>query len=134
MPDKERPERHRSLQHLLVGTGSSSPQLTWRLTSNPTPCDRLGAANTSSTPSLGDPLQTHNIGPHLEASLVDIPCPGCGYVIEVQLMDVRTNSFHWCPCCRARIHLVDDGSVNAGIADIEEALRKMTSTMRKLTR
>jgi ribosomal protein S27E len=77
---------------------------------------------------------SNSIGRQMEGSFIDVPCPGCGYVIDVQLVDVRTSAFHSCPCCRAQIHLVDDGSANAGMNRVEEAIDGIGDQLRRMFR
>ena len=66
---------------------------------------------------------------------IDFSCPACGFHIELQLVEVRTNAFHWCPCCRTRIHLVDnDGSVDAGLKRIDKTLKGLLDCLRRFTK
>lgn len=63
--------------------------------------------------------------------LVEVPCPGCGYHLEVQLLDVRTQVWCWCPCCRTRMRLVEpDGSVSVGLTAADEKMRQLEATMK----
>ena len=69
---------------------------------------------------------------NLDRVLVEVPCPRCGYAIEIQLLDARTQVWRWCPCCRVRIHLVEpDGSVSVSVDAAEEAMRSLEETVRK---
>ena len=68
----------------------------------------------------------------LDRFMVDVPCPRCGYGVEVQLLDARTQAYRWCPCCRARIHMIEpDGSVSGSVDAVEETMRALTETLRK---
>lgn len=68
----------------------------------------------------------------LDHVMVDVPCPRCGYGVEVQLLDARTQVYRWCPCCRVRIHLVEpDGSVSVSIDAAEEAMHSLAETLRR---
>lgn len=69
----------------------------------------------------------------LLSQLIDIPCSSCGYLFEVQLVDVYTQTFRTCPCCRQRFRLVDgDGSVYGTIQDVDQAMRNLQSQMKGL--
>ncbi len=64
--------------------------------------------------------------------MVDVACPRCGYGIEVQILDIRTQAYRWCPCCRGRIHLVEpDGSVSVEVDAVEEAMSSVLETLRR---
>ena len=68
----------------------------------------------------------------LDRVLVEVLCPRCGYGVEVQLLDARTQVYRWCPCCRGRIHLVEpDGSVSVGVDVVEEAMQSLQETLRR---
>jgi hypothetical protein len=62
----------------------------------------------------------------LEGELIDVPCPRCGYVVEVELLDAVCQSYRWCPCCRVRVHF------NEGRADVYGPLEDVESAMREL--
>ncbi|WP_433268998.1 hypothetical protein ACQPZF_05725 [Actinosynnema sp. CS-041913] len=57
--------------------------------------------------------------------LIDIPCPGCGYEFEIQLLDIRVQTFRLCPCCRVQIHFVDDGSLFGALQSVDESMREL---------
>ena len=66
---------------------------------------------------------------------IEFPCPACGpacgYGVAAQLVDVRTQVWRWCPCCRVRIRLVDSGgSVSGAVSSIEEAVRGFGRTLK----
>lgn len=68
----------------------------------------------------------------LDHLLVEVPCPRCGYHVEIQLLDARTQVWRWCPCCRGRIHMVEpDGSVSGSTIAVEEAMRSLEETIRR---
>lgn len=55
---------------------------------------------------------------------VDVECPLCDFPFDVQMVDVVSQVWRWCPCCRARIRLVDDhGGTSTGLADADAAMR-----------
>lgn len=69
----------------------------------------------------------------LDHTSVEVSCPACGFELEIQLLDVRTQVWRWCPCCRARIRLLEpDGSMSVGLARAEDAFRDLGKTMKKL--
>jgi DNA-directed RNA polymerase subunit RPC12/RpoP len=69
----------------------------------------------------------------LGAATVEMPCPACTYVSDVALVDVRTQSAVWCPCCRSRILLREpDGSASVAIKQVEQAMRDLEKTMKGL--
>ncbi len=64
---------------------------------------------------------------------VDTPCPACGYTFAVQLVDIRTQVYRQCPCCRRLIHLIDHGGSTYGaIQDIEGAAQELEKTLKGL--
>ena len=74
-------------------------------------------------------LQCWTMGFGLERALVDVPCT-CGYHVEVQLLDVMTQSWRWCPCCRTRLHLTEpDGSTWGAVEAGEAAIAEFSMTI-----
>ena len=71
----------------------------------------------------------------LGAATVEMPCPACTYITDVALVDARTQSAVWCPCCRSRILLREpDGSVSVGIKQIDQAMNELEKTLKGLFR
>lgn len=68
----------------------------------------------------------------LEMAWVDLSCPKCTYALEVQLIDVRTGVCVWCPCCRARIRLVDDGTTAAGIDRVHREMKNLERMLKRM--
>jgi len=65
-------------------------------------------------------------GLDLHGLYIDVPCPGCGFGLDVQMIDIETQSWTRCPSCRRRIHLLEpDGSVSIGIRNSERALDQL---------
>lgn len=57
---------------------------------------------------------------HLEVAL---PCPRCSYLLEVEMLDVRTQVWRWCPCCRSRVRLMEpDGTVSSSVEAAEQVM------------
>jgi hypothetical protein len=64
--------------------------------------------------------------------LVAVPCPSCGYQVEVQCLDARVQAYHWCPCCRVLIRLVDGGgSMYGGLEEVDEAMEELDRALRR---
>ena len=71
----------------------------------------------------------------LDSVLLHAPCPRCGFLIEFQLLDARTQVWRWCPCCRGRIRLVEpDGTVSGGVSAVTEAMNSLEETIRRMSR
>ena len=90
-------------------------------------------------PCAGQPLpfllQTEAMSLDLDRVTVEVPCPNCGYGVGAQLLDVRTQVWRWCPCCRARIRLVEpDGTVSGSIKAVDQALQSLTDTLKRTSR
>ena len=64
---------------------------------------------------------------------VDVPCPACKYVFAVQHVDVRTQVYRRCPCCRELIHLIDHGGSTYGAMQaIESVAQELANTLKGL--
>jgi hypothetical protein len=78
----------------------------------------------------------HNLMSITESLLreyVDVSCPACGYVIAVQLVDVRTQVYRRCRCCRELIHLIDQGGSTYGaMQNLENAAQELEKTLKGL--
>lgn len=71
----------------------------------------------------------------LDHVTLDISCPRCGYGVEIQLLDARTQVWRWCPCCRVRIRMVEpDGSVSGAVTAAEAAMNSLAETLRRMSR
>jgi len=67
--------------------------------------------------------------------LIDFPCPACGFWLEVQLVDVLTQSYRWCACCRRRVRLLDSGgTVSGAVANVDAAMKELESQLKRLFR
>lgn len=68
-------------------------------------------------------------------SMVDLPCPACGFVLEIELVDVVCQVSRWCPCCRRRIQLIEAGGEMSGaLAGIDLAMGDLEATLRGVFR
>lgn len=66
-------------------------------------------------------------------NLVSFSCPKCGYEVEIQLLDARVQAYRFCPCCHARIHLVDaSGSMFGELEAIDLAMQELNETLRRM--
>ena len=66
---------------------------------------------------------------------VDFECPTCGYMVDAQMIDVKTESTVSCHCCKTRIKLVDqDASTHTGMRDIESAMDDLENTLKNFGR
>lgn len=64
---------------------------------------------------------------------LEIPCPACSYRMEVQVVDVLSQAYRWCRCCRAQVNLVDvDGSVAGNVDALKRALTGLNRTIEGL--
>ena len=69
----------------------------------------------------------------LLAQLIDVNCPNCDYSLEIQLVDVRTQTYRRCPCCRWLIRLQDGGGSTFGaLKDIDNAFNNLEKTIRRI--
>lgn len=63
--------------------------------------------------------------------LIEMECPRCRYVFDIQFLDASCQVYRSCPCCRIRIHFVEpDGSVSGGIQDIDSAFRELHKALK----
>lgn len=64
---------------------------------------------------------------------IDVPCPACNYVFAVQLVDVRTQVYRRCPCCKRLIQLIDQGgSIFGAMESVESAMQELENTLKGL--
>lgn len=62
----------------------------------------------------------------LSSEWIDIECPRCGYLEEIQLMEVKLENTVYCHNCKAIIKLTDsDASVHNRIASINKSLNDL---------
>jgi hypothetical protein len=64
---------------------------------------------------------------------IDFECSNCSYLDEIQLVDVKSEKEVFCHNCKSKIHLNDqDGSVHSGIENMNNAMKKLVDTFKKL--
>lgn len=69
----------------------------------------------------------------LLAQLIEIPCPQCGYSVQIQMIDAHTQVFRRCPCCMTLIHLIDGGgSVHGAAKGVDEAIDGLSRQLGEL--
>ncbi len=74
-----------------------------------------------------------NIADSLLSEYIEVPCPACNYVFAVQLVDVRTQVYRRCPCCRGLIHLIDHGGSAFGtMQSVDSAVQELEKTLKGL--
>lgn len=62
---------------------------------------------------------------------IDVPCPQCGYEMEVHLIDVRLESRVFCPNCKATVLLRDErASTETGFREVDRAMRDLEKSLR----
>ena len=63
---------------------------------------------------------------------LDVPCPGCGYLVWVIMAEIVSGSMVICPCCRVGIHLVDQtGSVQVAAAQMQAAVEALGDVFKR---
>lgn len=57
---------------------------------------------------------------------IDLDCPKCGYINELQLIDAKSENLLFCHNCKIEIQLKDEeGSVHSGIENINNAFKDL---------
>lgn len=66
---------------------------------------------------------------------IEVQCPRCEFGFEVELVDAYCQTYRWCPCCRALIHLVEPaGEVHGAIEEIDSAMRGLQRQLKGMFR
>ena len=68
---------------------------------------------------------------------ISIPCPSCGYAVDVELLSVRLQERVFCSCCKIRIQLIDDDAtvfvvqekIDAGFEELKKTVEKLNTTI-----
>ncbi len=59
----------------------------------------------------------------------------CGYTVDVQLVDVKSEMTVYCHNCKIQIQLADgEASTNVGIDNMQNALNKLEESFKKFKR
>ena len=70
---------------------------------------------------------------NVDGTFINLDCPRCGYVQDVQLIDVRLQRVIFCPACKSRIQLVDvDASTHAAVEGIEQSMKNLLKSFGQL--
>lgn len=65
---------------------------------------------------------------------ISMPCPSCGYEVDVELLSIRLQERVFCPCCKFRIQVIDDHATVFGAQEeIEAAIEELKKTVEKLS-
>lgn len=70
---------------------------------------------------------------NLNKTWIDIQCPQCSYIDEVQLIDVKTEKTVFCHNCKIMIKLIDgNASVHVAIENINSQLKKLEKALKNI--
>ena len=68
-----------------------------------------------------------------DGEFLTFSCPGCGYLMDAQLLSFRLQERVFCSCCKETINLVDkDASVHGAQRTTESALKDFGREIEKL--
>lgn len=69
----------------------------------------------------------------IDGVFIDLECPRCGCVQDVQLIDVRLQRLIFCPACKSQIQLVDGGaSIHAAAEQVERSMKDLINAFGRL--
>lgn len=69
----------------------------------------------------------------IDSVFIDLDCSRCGYVQDVQLIDVRLQRLIFCPACKSQIQLVDvDASMHTSAEQIERSMNALLNAFSQL--
>lgn len=67
-----------------------------------------------------------SLGAQLLHTDLEVPCPSCTYSLWVLWSEVAAQCIILCPCCRDRVHLIDDrGSMSDVGNQLESEIERM---------
>jgi hypothetical protein len=82
-------------------------------------------------PNFQDVDDMTTLGREVMRHAVDVPCPGCGYLVWVIMAEIVSGSMVICPCCRVGSRLVDQtGSVQVAAAAMQEAVQALADVFK----
>lgn len=62
---------------------------------------------------------------------MNIECPKCGYQVDFQLIDAKTERKIYCHNCKTQIQLTDsEASVHTGIDKMTKSLKELENTIK----
>lgn len=86
---------------------------------------REGHARASSVPATLT-VMSRPLSRTLLREFVHAPCPNCGFLLQVQLVDAHVQAYRRCPCCRLQIRFVEpDGSVSGSMSTVDAAMNQL---------
>lgn len=67
----------------------------------------------------------------LNKTWIDLNCPKCGYIDNIQLIDAKTERTIYCHNCKTSINLLDnDASVHQGIQKINDSMKELQNIIK----
>lgn len=64
---------------------------------------------------------------------IDIECPQCGYSIEIQLIDIKSETIIFCHNCKTCIRLEDnEASIHNGINSINKTINDLDKIIKTI--
>lgn len=67
----------------------------------------------------------------LDMTWVEAECPNCGYSVDIQLLDAKTERTVYCHNCKINLELKDsEASVHSGLDSINKALKDFEKTLK----
>ncbi len=71
----------------------------------------------------------------LEEAWLSVPCPACGFSLDVQFVDVATRSMTRCRCCRRLVQLEEvRGSMTLAIKQYREEVEGLAQAIENANR
>ena len=72
-----------------------------------------------------------------DRAFLGVPCPRCGYEVDVQFRLALLEDLVFCPCCKARIRFSDDTasghrarrSVRNALAEFQREIKNLNRTL-----
>lgn len=67
----------------------------------------------------------------LDMTWVEVECPNCGYSVDIQLLDAKTERTIYCHNCKINLELKDsEASVHSGLDSINKAFKEFEKTLK----
>ena len=72
-----------------------------------------------------------------DRAFLRVPCPGCGYEIDVRFRLAQLEDVVFCPCCKRRIRFTDDRasghrarrSVHNALTELRREINNLNETL-----
>ena len=69
----------------------------------------------------------------LDNAFIAVPCPRCGYELDVQFVDALLEATVFCSCCKSEMRLVDEeASAHDARRAVEGAVHDLQNQAREL--